>query len=255
MSLLLWLAPWRWLESIRDALAKRLWQKAPSGCCWYADLYTVSDGRWDCCFLKWWFVESNGPELVERAVEESKVNCQVSVVINYTADWIGAIKRNLILIVHEQTVHDGFFLFFFLVQCLMHSCMFAFYPPPLQLDACWNDFPFIICSILNSGLTWNWPVRLLRFQCRASKLRRLQSWQRIVVLIHIAFLKLCDQIIWWWSSVVGNQHLVWISLDKNTQKTWLNAVGFTRLRYTGQDLFFFNNRQEAHHVTQANCSN
>ncbi len=74
---------------MREALAKRLWQKVLSGCLWYADLYTVSDGRCDCCFSKRCFVDCSRPKLVGRAVKEhrdKKVNCHVSAAINYTGD-------------------------------------------------------------------------------------------------------------------------------------------------------------------------
>lgn len=57
---------------MREALAERLWQKALSGCLWYADLYTVSDGRCDCCFSKQRFVDCSGPELVGKAVKEHR---------------------------------------------------------------------------------------------------------------------------------------------------------------------------------------
>lgn len=73
-----------------EALAKRLWQKALSGCLWYSDLYTVSDGRCDCCFSKRRFVDCSRPtELVGRARQEhreGKVNCHATAAINYTGD-------------------------------------------------------------------------------------------------------------------------------------------------------------------------
>lgn len=66
-----------------EALAKRLWQKALSGCLWYADLYSVRDGRCDCCISKWRFVVCSGPKLFGSAVKEEHINCHVTAAINY----------------------------------------------------------------------------------------------------------------------------------------------------------------------------
>lgn len=68
---------------MREALARRLWQKELSGCFWYADLYTVSDGRRDCCFSKLCFDDCGEPKSAGSTVEEVKHH--VTAAVNYTA--------------------------------------------------------------------------------------------------------------------------------------------------------------------------